>query len=1028
MNAALIKIESIAFHMFARLFQIMSDETQILLEHCHLTTFITLFVNSDIKPTILNLKISNSYFHNFNQVYKCIWERTGSRVDIRDSTFVGSVNESESKFYSLNYTSPLRQLAIICEYCKNEYTISSSFFSNLSVAIYVKSQVRMFGTMTGTISIIKCSFVSNYFRSWNRVQRYWTFLSPVRIQSIDITYIYNSSFIGNMGVEGGALRFGDGGKLHINNSMFIRNIAIRGGALTSRAKKYTTIVDTKFINNSAAFECGAICSDNLYSTEIFITRCQFVTNFIDKSIETMLPRPDIFQLLYSESYEVFGIGGAIMFSKGSAFHLLDSIFIGNNAPSLGGAIYYKSPRRGLHTSEISNCIFNGSSINASFIGTVIYSNMRITFNEVTVNVQPSNNIVSVFYYETYSPSIIESLRINCPTNSKLFHYEVSKMSSYSGLYYFCAPCARWTYSLNYEYDFIHHYENITKNTIHCHPCPTGGICENGLVSNDNYWGYKNDNDEVTFTPCPALYCCSTYGQKCTSYYTCERDRKGMLCGECISGYAENILSINCVANKHCGGIIFCVSLIFGTLIYTVLIIYFDELTKPFKVLSKSIFNQFQMLRETEIEDSYGMHVNQRTVTTEDNGMGSGLLKIIIFFYQVEFLLQVKSSMKKHYKISWLLTDVVTSIFNFKPSVKHTSFYLCAWANMDAVGKEIVKLFAIISTLIFLFITCFLSHCCIRIIINWKKSKQNNLYLSETEPLIDNVDVNPMSVSHEVNAVALRLKCAILRLILLTYMPITTVVLKLINCVPIGNSKYLFINGNIKCFAWWQYLTICLLMIWIAPFCICLYILADLLRSSKIGPGQFLTALLFPPLTFYYVLKAKCCQNEYWHGNVDKTTDIERRSLLQVFSGQFKRKFDKWIGMVFLRKFCLSLASVYIINPVLRLYVFLFLLIGFQLIHIRVQPYKSDVLNWLESISLALLIIFTGINLFWAHSFISDITQMSVLHEVGEVFLYIELIVLSSPIIILILLLLCAFGLYIYQMIKRCFSKQDVKTS
>jgi hypothetical protein len=230
---------------------------------------------------------------------------------------------------------------------------------------------------------------------------------------------------------------------------------------------------------------------------------------------------------------------------------------------------------------------------------------------------------------------------------------------------------------------------------------------------------------------------------------------------------------------------------------------------------------------------------------------------------------------------------------------------------------------------------------------------------------------------------------------------------------------------VKCYHWWQYLAASLLSVWIAPFCICLYIAADLLRSSNIGPHQFLKALVFPPLTLYYVLKKKYCQIENLSGNGgNSATNMERKCMLQVFSGPFKSKFGKWVGMLVLRKFCLSLASVFIINPVLRLYVLLLFLLIFQMIHFSVQPYKSDVLNWLESASLTLLILFTGINLFWAHSFISDITQMPVLHQVGDVFLYIELIVLLSPLLALILILLGAFVVYICRLVKTCSSKQD----
>ena len=960
-------------------------------------TFVSLFVESNVYT--VNLDISNTYFYNFHKVYTDMLNFDGY-LNIKESTFLGSVKESDAHFYTSNSSMMLRQTVINDpDSGISKITMTSSAFLNISMAVDIN--------VYDTINIINCTFLSNYFRIWQKDMKSTEIKSTIHSYS-DKTFIYNSSFIGN--------------------------IAFQGGALHLYGVPYVKIVDTKFINNSAASQGGAIYTRATFHQYVYLSNCKFVDNFINSShMGIILPTT------IDHDYHLFGKGGAIM-STDSFLTINNVTFTENTAPSFGGTIY--SGKR-LH---VTNSIIDGLTKRGSSIGSTVYARGNMILDQVLLNVHGSNKYESVLYYDAVqSSSTIISFIINCPTNNKLVKNRISGISYYQMLMYFCAPCEKGSYNIDHEYEIIHRYQNITTHTIDCHQCPSGGICDNVLISNDNYMGYKNGNGEVSFVQCPPLYCCSAYGQKCTSYHTCEINRRGALCGECISGYAENLLTTSCVENIHCGGKLFWFGYLIGSLICTIIMVYFNELTNIIKKFFRSfltpLLKSISPLEENvrKLEPENVLNVTQTNCTnfnlsTTNGGMGAGLLNLVIFFYQVQFLIQVKSSAKRHYNIWWLWTDIVSSIFNFNPSANNKSFYLCAWGNMDAVEKEIFKLSVIFTTFFFLITIYCLWYGCYGIMIFWRWLIQTTLHNEQAEPLIahnpptETIDCpNERSISNGGLPFGLRIKHATLRLILFTYIPITTVALKLINCIYIGNSKHLFIYGNVRCYHWWQYFITSLLIVWIAPFCIYLYVATDLLKSFKIGPRQFLYALVFPPVTLFYYFKAKYCQNDSG-GYCDHNTNLKGKYLLQVFCEPFKDKLSKWIGMVVFRKFCLSFASVFIINPVLRLYVVLLLLVIFQLIHFRVQPYKCEVLNWLETISFALLILFTGINLFWAHSFLSDIPQISVLRDLGEIFLYIELIGLLSPLFLLSLFFFIALFVYIYiyicHLIKAWNSKKD----
>ena len=113
--------------------------------------------------------------------------------------------------------------------------------------------------------------------------------------------------------------------------------------------------------------------------------------------------------------------------------------------------------------------------------------------------------------------------MNCLDN-----YNIGSDIRSGHIYIYCVVCQKDTYDLERGSLIMKSDTNITKKSFKCHPCPTGGICDQGIISKDNYWGNENFRRKVEFIPCPQLYCCSIYGKKCVKYNTCEKNRKGRL--------------------------------------------------------------------------------------------------------------------------------------------------------------------------------------------------------------------------------------------------------------------------------------------------------------------------------------------------------------------------------------------------------------------------------------------------------------------------------------------------------------------
>ncbi len=119
----------------------------------------------------------------------------------------------------------------------------------------------------------------------------------------------------------------------------------------------------------------------------------------------------------------------------------------------------------------------------------------------------------------------------------------------STLEYSCVPCAdgRYTTQAGSSTGFPGEASNSP-----CLECPGGGLCTGGSVrAAAGYWGASDGQGEVSFTLCPAGYCCDGVVWPCVTMNSCAGNRTGILCSQCPPGYVEAIGSSSCILSSAC---------------------------------------------------------------------------------------------------------------------------------------------------------------------------------------------------------------------------------------------------------------------------------------------------------------------------------------------------------------------------------------------------------------------------------------------------------------------------------------------
>ncbi|KAJ7391335.1 hypothetical protein OS493_019469 [Desmophyllum pertusum] len=206
---------------------------------------------------------------------------------------------------------------------------------------------------------------------------------------------------------------------------------------------------------------------------------------------------------------------------------------------------------------------------------------------------------------------------------------------------------------------------------------------------------------------------------------------------------------------------------------------------------------------------------------------------------------------------------------------------------------------------------------------------------------------------------------VLEILLLGYERLAETSLKLMHCVSIGSEKRLFINGEILCWQWWQYILLAYIVVFVVPFIIVLYCGSSMLYRASISAGEFLGACIIPlPFLIYWFVK-KIFKNRE---NNPESTQARNKDFSEILHGPFRQPADDdkgtlyWESVLIGRRFILLACHSFITNPMFRMVCITGACVLILLHHVLKNPYRESIANKAETFSLLALVMIAVINL------------------------------------------------------------------
>ena len=530
-------------------------------------------------------------------------------------------------------------------------------------------------------------------------------------------------------------------------------------------------------------------------------------------------------------------------------------FKDNQGLTVGGHVYIKP---GFGSVNIVNSTFRQTSLNpfsigkqrlissvACFLHSESSGPITITNSSFTANVLTRYNpILAATRTSLITADVTSTFR--CPTGKRV---KVDKMAK-AGDFQFTKGSEKCLMKVNYVKLYCEECRDefyslqrglttglyINKRTT-CLKCPYGASCVGGKIkAKENFWGLNISTTppSLQFFPCPLEYCSSPEHSSYYTYNACFGKRSGVLCGKCSDGYSEALYSTSCRKKEKCNDHWFWLA----TVIYVVFFaVYFVFKPPIFSVL----YRQTLWFKKTRTGDAYLQIFPQE----DDQEHDAGYLKIIFYFYQVAEIVMIKSPEKALHMMPFIPS--VIAIFNFQVKTIYGSVD-CPFPGLNVVTKDLFLCLKFLATLL-----------SISFLYAIHRAASTSRYIS-------------------MPSLTLYLSVA-LETLLLGYERLADTTLKLMHCVPIGMDWRLFVDGNIQCWQWWQFLLVAFIVLFIIPLISVLFWGSLMLAKDEISAKKFLIACAFPfpCLLAWVVRRCKRIEDKYVPniGNLDDAEEIKK---------------------------------------------------------------------------------------------------------------------------------------------------------
>lgn len=770
----------------------------------------------------------------------------------------------------------------------------------------------------------------------------------VGVNIINAIIVHNSQFLDNTALTrlGGALSVNDVERLLVQQCHFSGNYAGGtgyGGALSVKSK--SNFVPAIVINNSTFFNCSAkqvggafyMWADGIATVEV--KRARFVGNhafkyyggaaaiFVNQE-NSGGASPLLFEdTTFEKNAAVFG--GAVHLSNGDAT-FQNCTFLNNLVQVLGGHIHTDVQSTNLF---IWDCVFNQTlfqlgnenySAGAFFIDTQSKGSLSISNTSLTAN-YPANHDVLIRKTNGREVSLDNLTTLTCPVGSQInvlyFQIKLEGQSSVTILEVRCLACEGSTYSLNRGRAF-----GLQEGPeFPCLSCPYGANCTQNIVAEPNFWGFREKYNPPTlnFITCPHGYCSSPQEADFPEYDSCQGNRSGTLCGHCKESHTETLYSTSCAPSNECK----------DHWIWPVGLVYVSIMALLFTFKPPIVsWIKRQILWFKTYEPA-----------NQDEDFDRGYLKIAFFFYQAANLLLVSDT-----TLHILKTEVwepIIGLFNFQHNVSpvSTTGVICPFPGLSAVTKRLLLASPVFGTMLMIGVFYML---------HWGSKKIQGREAPPVGPYIG----------------------GILQTILLGYATLASMSFDLLTCVPIRSEKRLFYDGNIACFQPWQFLFVAFDCVFFVPFLFVLMWGSFKLYRGTVSVTNFLLACCLPlPILLYWAYIALIYRarplvrvREQPAGQASTEISVER-----VLYDPFKRPEEgsklslSWEGVMIGWRLILIVLNAFINDPLSRLLVMTSFCVLFLLHHCIAQPFRDDIANTVETISLLCVVQLGIINTFFA---------------------------------------------------------------
>ena len=485
------------------------------------------------------------------------------------------------------------------------------------------------------------------------------------------------------------------------------------------------------------------------------------------------------------------------------------------------------------------------------------------------------------------------------------------------LKYSCTSCPAGYYSLQKGTS----RGLVVGAAVECLPCPFGAKCiQSNIAAKPNFWGYQDSNHPpaLQFIACPEQYCTSKDPE---SYNSCDGNRNGTLCGECTEGFSETLFSAECQKSEKCNN--YTVWIL--TILLTVALVLYLLIKPPTLSFLGTQILWFNRRVENQSRDDLGV------VEVPPKHFDSGYVKITFYFYQVAELLMVESIKECFEKIPFMY--FLIAAFNFQVRTLNKGIG-CPFVGLTAVTKQFL-----LSGTVFLAMS--------EVVIIYGVHSVINMIRRKEKPVL----IHYMAVFMEV--------------LLLGYERLAESSLTLIHCVSIGSGKQLFIDANVPCMQWWQYLLLAYIIVFVIPFIVVLYWGSFKLYRASVTASEFLAACMIPlPFLFYWFVKGILKRR-----NGDSmNTQVVNKDVLKILHGPFRKpQVDDngtlyWESVLIGRRFVLLACQTFITNLMLRMVCMVGACFLMTIHHTLKNPYRDPLANKAETLSLAALSMIAVINL------------------------------------------------------------------